>query len=249
MSVTDLFSDASDRYAAARPQYPRELYQFLASLLDQRQRVWDCGAGNGQAAAGLANFFAEVYATDVSEQQIEHAIAHPKVIYSIQPAEATQFPDQFFDAVTVAQALHWFNFDQFWPEVKRVLKVGGVFAAWGYDWPSVSLEVDQIINTEIRDVILPFWAPQIRHLWAKYQDLDFPFTPIETPAFQIQLSWTLSDLLDYLSTWSATRQCIQHQGDEFFRSAQDHLAKVWGGPHEQRTVTMNLHPRFGRNEE
>ncbi len=247
MPVTDLFSDASDRYAAARPQYPRELYQFLASLVDQPDRVWDCGAGNGQAAVGLAEFFVEVYATDVSQQQIDHAIPHPKVIYSAQPAEVTQFPDQFFDAITVAQALHWFNYELFWPEVKRVLKVGGVFAAWGYDWPSVSPEVDQIINTEIRDVILPFWAPQICHLWAKYQDLEFPFTPIETPCFQIQLCWSLSDLLDYLSTWSATRQCIQSQGDGFFRSAQKHLAEVWGAE-EQRAVTMNLHLRFGRNE-
>jgi len=57
MSVIDLFSDKSDLYATARPQYPSSLYEFLASCVNPRERVWDCGTGSGQAAITLANIF------------------------------------------------------------------------------------------------------------------------------------------------------------------------------------------------
>jgi ubiquinone/menaquinone biosynthesis C-methylase UbiE len=48
----------------------------------------------------------------------------------VQSAESTTFIDESFDAVCVAQALHWFDYELFWPEVQRVLKPSGVFAAW-----------------------------------------------------------------------------------------------------------------------
>jgi len=68
--------------------------------------------------------FSEVQATDVSAQQIANAIPETNVHYSVQPAQPT--PDAYFDAVIVAQALHWFDLDQFWVEVNRVLRKGGV---------------------------------------------------------------------------------------------------------------------------
>jgi ubiquinone/menaquinone biosynthesis C-methylase UbiE len=101
MSFTDLFSDKSDFYAAARPQYPKDLYEFLASCVRSRARAWDCGAGNGQCSISLVEYFSEVYATDASEQQIANAIQKKCVFYSVQPAEETNFADDYFDIVTV----------------------------------------------------------------------------------------------------------------------------------------------------
>jgi hypothetical protein len=55
-----------------------------------------------------------------------HAIAAPSVHYSVQPAEATTFASASFDAVCVAQALHWFDIERFYAEVRRVLRPGGI---------------------------------------------------------------------------------------------------------------------------
>jgi len=66
--------------------------------------------------------FSEVQATDVSAHRA-NAIPETNVHYSVQPAEATNFPDAYFDAVIVAQALHWFDLDQFWVEVNRGARV------------------------------------------------------------------------------------------------------------------------------
>jgi SAM-dependent methyltransferase len=181
MTFPDHFSTQAALYAAARPQYPAELFGFLASVAPATGSVWDCGTGNGQAALGLAQHFGRVYASDPSRRQIEHAVNTPGVSYSVQTAEAVGFADAAFDAVCVAQALHWFDLDRFYPEVQRVLQPGGIIAAWGYAWLSVTPAFDHAFQRSILDEISRDWAPQNRLLWHAYREIPFPFTPITTP--------------------------------------------------------------------
>src|SRR5437879_2833438 len=110
--MKDNFSKRSHLYARFRPTYPRQLFEFLISLVPERQAAWDCGTGNGQVAAVLAGYFDKVYATDISENQIKHAVEKPNVVYKIEAAEQTSFPDELFDLITVAQAVHWFDFSR-----------------------------------------------------------------------------------------------------------------------------------------
>jgi len=93
LSHHTLFSDKSEIYLNARPRYPSVLYDFLAELCANRERAWDTACGNGQAAIDLTEYFVEVKATDISEQQISNALIHPKVEYSVQPSESTTFED------------------------------------------------------------------------------------------------------------------------------------------------------------
>ena len=44
------------------------------------------------------------------------------------------------DLVTVAQALHWFDKDLFYAECQRILRKGGVLAAYGYGVGELSNE-------------------------------------------------------------------------------------------------------------
>jgi SAM-dependent methyltransferase len=62
-----------------------------------------------------------------------------EVVDVVAPADALPLPDASFDAVLVGQAWHWFDADQAFAEVARVLRPGGVLAAlWnddaGVDW-------------------------------------------------------------------------------------------------------------------
>ena len=128
------FAEGSDVYALARPFYPAELFEWIAEQSPALDSVWDCATGNGQAALGLAAHFAAVEASDIAASQIGHGLASPSIRYSAQPAEATGFAEASFDAVTVAQALHWFDLPRFWAEVRRVAKPGAFFCAWGMPW-------------------------------------------------------------------------------------------------------------------
>src|SRR5215218_2558188 len=129
----DHFSKQSQLYAQYRPKYPEQIYAYLASIAPSRSLAWDCGTGNGQAAIGLAKYFDKVFATDASAEQISRAYAHPRVEYHVESAEHVSLDDSTADLVTVAVAIHWFNFDEFYGAVKRVLKSNGVLAAWTYN--------------------------------------------------------------------------------------------------------------------
>ncbi|MDT0644077.1 class I SAM-dependent methyltransferase [Zunongwangia sp. F363] len=203
--MKDNFSTKSEQYAKFRPTYPAELYKFLKKNLDATYRAWDCGTGNGQVAGELAKFFEEVYATDISEQQLENAVRKQNIIYSKQPAEKTDFPDNYFDLVTVAQAIHWFDFDKFYAEVKRVLKPGGLIAVMGYGLFSCDAETNKIINHFYRNITDPYWDPERKYLDEDYKTIPFPFTEIATPEFKLELEWSLEQLLGYLKTWSAVK--------------------------------------------
>lgn len=120
--MKDNFSKQAAGYAKYRPVYPPELYDFILANAPRKQAAWDCGTGNGQAANELAKTFDKVYATDISQKQIEKAVQQSNIFYSVQPAEQTNFPGNSFDLITVAQALHWFKFDDFYTELKRVAK-------------------------------------------------------------------------------------------------------------------------------
>jgi len=242
------FSDKSELYASARPTYPEELFDFLRVQCEDLDACWDCATGSGQAALALAEVFEHVEATDVAAGPIEHAPQHPRVSYSVQPAERTNFASRSFDLVTIAQALHWFDLDRFWLEVDRVLKPGGVLAIWGYAWPHVSEPIDAVIQEKLRDVIEPFWAPQNKALWDGYRDVEIPFTLIPTPQFRLAPQWNLHQLLAYLGTWSATRQCREAQGEGFFEHFAAALEQEWGDPTRVCAVTMDFFTHVGRKE-
>src|SRR5215208_5997797 len=129
----DHFSGHSKQYAQHRPQYPDEIYAYLASIAPGHSLAWDCGTGSGQAALGLAKYFTKVYATDASAEQIAHAYPHANVEYHAEPAEHVSLNDSSVDLVTVAVAIHWFHFEEFYREVKRVLKPNGIHAACTYN--------------------------------------------------------------------------------------------------------------------
>lgn len=65
---------------------------------------------------------------------------HPAVKYILSTAESSTIDSLSIDLVTVGTALHWFDFDSFFKELKRVLKPDGFFAAWGYGLPGVNRE-------------------------------------------------------------------------------------------------------------
>ncbi|RBP48340.1 class I SAM-dependent methyltransferase [Arenicella xantha] len=240
VDTSTLFSDKSELYQRSRPTYPPELYQFLAEQCLNHDHAWDCATGNGQAARHLIKHFAKITASDISAQQIAEAIPHPSIRYIQSGAEHTPLANNSVDLVTVAQALHWFDYQQFWPEVARVLRPGGVFAAWGYNWPRWGEQFDKVLTESFLRVIHPYFSANNQLLWDGYRDVIFPFTPIDSPKFSMTVQYTLDQLFDFLHSVSATRRCIEHQGDDFFHQAYQATAQIWGNPNLNREFEIDL---------
>jgi ubiquinone/menaquinone biosynthesis C-methylase UbiE len=248
MSFSDHFSEQAKQYAQARPSYPESLIRFVAEAAPGRASAWDCATGSGQAAVALAAHFDQVLATDASAAQIAQAQPHPRVRYSVQPAERVDFPDTSVDALTVAQALHWFDLPAFFAEARRVLRPGGLFCAWGYSWSTVTPAIDAVVQAHILDIIQGAWAPQNALLWDGYRAITPPFVPVTPPTVTIRLTWSLSQYMAYLETWSAIRQTIQRIGRGFLDEAATNLERVWGSPAHVREVHIPVCVVAGRVE-
>ena len=243
----DHFSGVADRYADFRPRYPAALFEYLAALVPQGAVVWDCACGNGQATLDLATHFDKVIATDASREQIASAMAHPKVDYRVAPAEHSGLPDNSIALVTVAQALHWFDFDRFYAEVKRVLPPNGVIAVWAYGINTAEGDdVNQLVQEFYAETVGPYWPPERKLVEAGYRTIPFPFVELTPPGFRMEARWTLNQLLGYFSTWSATNRYRKATGHNPLEPLAVELKRVWGDADALRKIGWPLSLRVGR---
>jgi SAM-dependent methyltransferase len=247
LDFEDHFSKQSEQYAQYRPKYPNEIYTYLASIAPACSLAWDCGTGSGQAAIGLARHFDKVYATDASAEQISHAQTHEKVEYHVEPAEHISLDDSSVDLTTVAVAIHWFNFDEFYREVKRVLKPDGVLAAWTYSLTEISPKIDQLVNRYYSEILNGYWPERIRYLEERYETLPFPFEEIIPPRFVMEVNWNLIQFSGFLDSWSATQRYKAQKGSHPLEIIWPKLLAAWGEENDQRLVRWPLHFRIGRN--
>lgn len=246
MPFHDHFSAVARAYADWRPRYPDALFDYLSTLPARRTLAWDCGAGSGQATLALTRYFPRVIATDASAAQLAAAPPHAQVEYRFVPAEASGLAAGTVDLVTVAQALHWFDLASFYAEVDRVLAPGGVVSVWTYGRSQLDDGyLDHIFLAFYRDLIGPYWPAERRHVESGYRELDFPFAELRTPAFIMEIDWTLPELLGYVGTWSAVGRFRAERGDDPVTALERELSRAWGEAETRRRVRWPLHLRVG----
>jgi len=246
-SAADHFSSRATDYATYRPRYPAELFAYLATLPDARELAWDCATGNGQAAIPLADYFARVVATDLSGLQIANAEHHARVEYRVAPAHASGLRSRAADLVTVAQALHWFDIDAFYTEVRRVLAPGGALAVSGYgsaviDAPALA----PILSRFELEALGDYWPPGRELVGEALRSLPFPFAELRVPDFQLETHWTLTQLVGYTRSWSATGRFIEAHGYDPTPELERELRASWGSEDRRHRVWWPFVVRAGR---
>jgi SAM-dependent methyltransferase len=245
-SFEDYFSEQAREYARYRPQYPSELFVYLASISPGRQLAWDCGTGNGQAARELARHFKRVIATDASSDQIAQALPHERIDYRVERAEEVRLESHSVDLVSVATAVHWFDLEPFYQVVRRVGKPDGILAVWTYHLPVINPAIDQILKHYYADVLAGFWPERFHFLADRYRTLPFPFEELKPPKFEIQANWELGQLVGFLDSWSATRRYQTERGQHPVSIIWQALSGAWGEPGQKRTIRWPLYLRVGR---
>lgn len=249
-NFVDRFGARADAYAAYRPTYPSALFTWLAELAPARTLAWDCGTGSGQAATALGELFDLVVGTDASAAQVMAAAAHPRVRYLVAAAESSGLRDSSVDLCTVAQALHWFDLEKFYAEVRRVLVPGGILAVWTYAAMNLDEEsIDRHIQHFYSGVVGPYWPRERRLVESGYRALAFPFEDMTSPAFALHADWPLGRLLGYVRTWSAVSRYVLERGDDPVAALEKTLRPLWGPPERKRRVYWPMSLRLGRKPE
>jgi SAM-dependent methyltransferase len=134
------FADGYDRY---RPRPPAALLALLMQLSDspRPELVIDIGCGTGLSTIAWATHAQAVVGVEpspdmrrVAERQAATVEGRNVRILAGHSA-AIDLPDACADIITAAQALHWMEPQPTFAEVARLLRPGGVFAAYDYDAP------------------------------------------------------------------------------------------------------------------
>ncbi|MGV9674282.1 class I SAM-dependent methyltransferase [Nocardia sp. NPDC003482] len=136
------FGPQAAAYARYRPDYPPAAISWALEPLRHTAtaEVLDLGAGTGKLTSNLVAAGLRVTAVEPDEaMRAEFARQQREVPVLAGSAEAVPLPDHSVDAVFAGQAFHWFDPERAFPEIARVLRPGGVFAAlWNRDDPSVA---------------------------------------------------------------------------------------------------------------
>ncbi|MCU0437377.1 MAG: class I SAM-dependent methyltransferase [Raineya sp.] len=224
--MKDNFSTGSDMYAKYRPTYPQELFDVLLTKVSNQKLALDVGTGNGQVAEQLAQYFEKVYATDISSEQIKQAQPNEKIEYSVQSAEKTNFENDTFDLIVVAQAVHWFDFEPFYKEIQRILNKDGVFAMWGYGLIRTFPALDKIIEDFYYNQIGKYWDAERKHIDDNYQNIPFPLEKTQVFNFKNKILWNLEYLIGYLNTWSAVKHYEKQNGKNPVQTIENELKQA-----------------------
>ena len=163
------FDTNAAAYEAARPSYPAEAVAHVVGhgRIGPGCRVLDLAAGTGKLTRLLVPTGADVVA-------VEPVAAMREVLRGLLPgvevhdgtAEAIPLADGSVDAVTVAQAFHWFDARAALAEIRRVLRPGGhLFLVWNtrdrsHDW--VRLFGDLLVD-----------GPGAERPYDSYYDVDY----------------------------------------------------------------------------
>lgn len=246
MNFEDHFSELASTYSKYRPTYPPKLFEYLSGCSIEHKQVWDCGTGNGQAAISLAEYFDNVIATDASKEQLEQAPIHPKIIFKNEPAEKVSLAEKSTDLVTVAAAVHWFNFEKFYTEVKRVLKPEGIIAVWGYHLFTITPTIDKLLIKYYKEILNNYWPEQFRYVDTRYSDLPFPFEELTPPEFKMITEWNLDQVAGFLSSWSGSKIFHQNKGYHPLKEIWDELLLAWGDDKEKHLINWPLYMRIGK---
>ncbi|MFI5497530.1 class I SAM-dependent methyltransferase [Nocardia asteroides] len=168
-------------YAEHRPDYAAASIQWALAPLRAGNSpvVLDLGAGTGKLTGGLIAAGAEVIAVEPDAEMLAELVRHyPDARASAGTAEAIPLADGSVDAVVAGQAFHWFDQERAFPEIARVLRPGGVFAAfWNVDDDRVDW-VAELLRVSHSEASFPAPAkdsPRPAHpLFAAFRRAEFP---------------------------------------------------------------------------
>ena len=246
----DYFSTQSESYKLYRPEYPDKLFTFLTEHLPSDAVIWDCATGSGQAAVALRRYAGTIVASDQSRAQLANAPRENSVHYVQALAEAMLLASHTIDLVTIAQALHWFDFERFYAEVRRVLKPTGRIAAWTYSFlsvpPQLGADIDAAVRWFYNDMIGPYWPIERRWVDDHYRSIPFPFSDLDTPSFVIEVDWDLRATLGYIGSWSAVQRYKDAESIDPVELLAARILPLWGEETSVRRLRWNLALRLGR---
>jgi SAM-dependent methyltransferase len=193
------FGAHADAYERARPAWPEEAARWLVP--EDAELVVELGAGTGKLTRATAALGVRVVAVEPDPRML--AVLRELNLEGLEgSAEAIPFGDGVADAVVAGSSLHWFNLEQAFREIHRVLRPGGRF---GFGWnhrddrhPAIA-RMGEAIYAAQRRTRGPRWRSRD---WAAELIATGLFHDVERALFEHMHELPREALRDYLMSYS-----------------------------------------------
>lgn len=183
--TSEIWTGKASSYDRVRPMPPPALIDLLTQLINTPRPalVVDLGSGTGLSTAIWGERAERVIGIEPNADMRSEAIhkdenrpyaAH--IEYRDGVADQTGLPDECADIVTAAQSFHWMEPTATLAEIARILRPGGLFAAYDYDMPpTIHWELDRLAleaTSRIVGLIRERRLTPTFKIWPKNKSLD-----------------------------------------------------------------------------
>lgn len=200
------FGPVASAYSAFRPAYPQRLYDILLAAVpaDRRKCAMDLGAGTGQSARPLLQWFERVIAIEAdSHMAAELLRAESRIEVRVTTAEECEQPPATIDLVTSATAFYWMDGRRVLSNVARWLRPGGVLALYRYHIQQAPPAVRAIFDRELTGNWMPFRHPRLLdHDYTRRTLRASAFADFEAHAFEHVIPMTVADIIGFIRSTS-----------------------------------------------
>lgn len=226
------FTELAQGYARSRPDYAPAALKAILSLCPGSADTIKCadlGAGTGIWSAQLCQAGVTVAAVEPNAAMRSEGESFtrnlPAITWFEGSAEHSTLPEQSFDLVTMATALHWADFELTVRELDRILRPGGLFAAL---WNSREFSESALL-TEIQEKLWQL-VPELKDKPSKRQQFCNTLTsrlrqcPTLTEVMYLETFHTQRQTPErYLSLWESVNDVKVRAGEERFNAFMDYV--------------------------
>jgi SAM-dependent methyltransferase len=225
------FGRTAEIYERSRPSYPDDAVDWVAArlALGPSATVLDLGAGTGKLSRLLVPTGARVIAVEPQEAMRAQAAVFGGVETMSGSAEDIPLGDHSVDAVTVAQAFHWFRLPEAVHEIDRVLRPAGRLALVWNLW-----DIEQPLSMELGDLLEAVPRENSRDAsigefgWREPLEATGLFEEVETARFPNSQTLDVHGLVERVSSISFVAVLDQAERDELLGRVRA-LAERRGG--------------------
>jgi ubiquinone/menaquinone biosynthesis C-methylase UbiE len=183
--TSEIWTGKASSYDRVRPTPPPALLDLLTQLIHMPNPalVVDLGSGTGLSTAIWVERAKQVIGIEPNADMLKEAVRkienHPyaaHIEYREGVAHQTGLPDSCADIVTAAQSFHWMEPTSTLAEITRILRPGGLFAAYDYDWPpALHWELDRLaqeVGKRLVELVRERGLAENLQIWSKDRHLD-----------------------------------------------------------------------------
>lgn len=212
------FGPMGSDYDVSRKGYPDEVFEYIKSFIkNDNQITLDIGCGTGISTRQLKEHHFEVTGADKDQAMIKIAIQHNfRIPYFVATTEALPFKSEQFDIVTAFNSFHWFNNDKSLTEIKRVLKIGGIFFA--------ILKVSSENNNGYFSIYKKYagdYFDSTKNHFKRESLIKSGFSNIEEKNFDFDEKYTVNDALTLVKSLSLWNLVPKNKKPEMLKELKD----------------------------